>query len=296
MRKVSGLSGVLCWSAIYLLVFGLTPGLAGAADFQVPAQVSAGRAVTIRTAGSGDATFYLIGPVARVKEKVRLGESVALKPENLRQAGRYLAILRSGEGTATKAFFVIPAEPGDISFLAQPSRVPAAKADVISGTAFVMDRFHNLITAPTGVKFELSMEGNAPLSRSIITRNGVAWTRMDSSRRAGAAQFTASVGDISVKRVVQQTAAEPCNLRMHAQPSRAGILVETDPVRDCSGNPVPDGTIISFTDVDPNGRSTVDAVLKRGIARAEFPAAPRATISVASGVVMGNEIRWGGQR
>jgi hypothetical protein len=73
-------------------------------------------------------------------------------------------------------------------------------------------------------------------------------------------------------------------------------VVETDPVRDCSGNPVPDGTIVTFTSVDPNGRTTVDAVIKRGVARAELPPASQANISVASGVVVGNEIRWGGGR
>jgi hypothetical protein len=65
-------------------------------------------------------------------------------------------------------------------------------------------------------------------------------------------------------------------------------------MRDCAGNPVPDGTIVTFVAVGPKGRSTVDARVKRGIARAELPASERATISVAAGVVMGNEITVGG--
>jgi hypothetical protein len=72
--------------------------------------------------------------------------------------------------------------------------------------------------------------------------------------------------------------------------------VQTDPVRDCSGNAVPDGTIVTFTQNDASGKSTVDARVKRGVARAEMPTAQRATISVASGVVVGNELRWGGGR
>ncbi len=51
---------------------------------------------------------------------------------------------------------------------------------------------------------------------------------------------------------------------------------------------------MTFTSVDGSGRSTVDARIKRGIAQAELPAARQATISVAAGVVIGNEIRWGG--
>jgi hypothetical protein len=39
----------------------------------------------------------------------------------------------------------------------------------------------------------------------------------------------------------------------------------------------------------------VDVPLKRGIAQAELPAYNGAKISAATGVVLGNEIRWGSQ-
>ncbi len=70
--------------------------------------------------------------------------------------------------------------------------------------------------------------------------------------------------------------------------------MQTDPIRDCAGNPVPDGTIVTFTSTDANGKSAVDARIKRGIAQANLPASNGATISVAAGVVVGNEIHWGG--
>ena len=41
-----------------------------------------------------------------------------------------------------------------------------------------------------------------------------------------------------------------------------------------------------------DAQSTVDVPLKRGIAQVEMPAHEGATISVASGVVLGNQIRW----
>jgi hypothetical protein len=94
--------------------------------------------------------------------------------------------------------------------------------------------------------------------------------------------------------VVQQTASDPCNLRMHAQKEKNGVIVETDPIRDCAGNPVPDGTIVTFTSIDDKGRSTVDARIKKGVARAQLPPMQNATLSVAAGVVVGNEVRWGG--
>jgi hypothetical protein len=140
------------------------------------------------------------------------------------------------------------------------------------------------------------MDGSG-VSQTVSSRNGVAWISSSSARRAGAAQFMASVNDVSVRRVVQQVASDPCNLRIHvAQRVAAGVVVETDPVRDCSGNPVPDGTIVTFIQTDSNGKSSVDARLKKGIARAQLPDAAGAIITVASGVVLGNELHLGGAR
>jgi hypothetical protein len=72
------------------------------------------------------------------------------------------------------------------------------------------------------------------------------------------------------------------------------IIVQTDPVHDCTGNSVPDGTIVTFIETDDTGRSVVDARIKKGIATAELPVSAKAHISVASGVVLGNELNVGG--
>jgi hypothetical protein len=123
----------------------------------------------------------------------------------------------------------------------------------------------------------------------------VAYAKLDSSKKEGPAQFVASSGSASVRRVVQEVASDPCSIRMTAERQGNGILVRTDPIHDCAGNPVPDGTIVTFTSTGAQGKSTVDARIKRGIAQAQLPATPGALISVASGVVVGNEIRWGNQ-
>jgi hypothetical protein len=104
----------------------------------------------------------------------------------------------------------------------------------------------------------------------------------------------AALGETSVRRVVQQVASEACNLRMHVVEKRKDqIVLQTDPIRDCTGNSLPDGTIVTFTQTDSSGKSVVDARIKKGIARAELPAADNATITVASGVVLGSELRLG---
>ena len=89
-------------------------------------------------------------------------------------------------------------------------------------------------------------------------------------------------------------ASDPCNLRIRGERTTKGIVVETEPVRDCSGNPVPDGTIVTFTAKNGNETSSVDAPVKQDVARATILAKGPVVISAASGVAMGNEVRIGG--
>jgi hypothetical protein len=264
-----------------------------AASPQVLEQVQAGHELSLPTGGRGEATLYLFGPCHVAKRTVKLGAPVTLAGEDLACAGRYVVAL-NGE---TFTFFATAGPVSSVAFIARPSRVPASTRDVVSGTVFLFDRNQNLALSPQPVTFSLVVPGAPEVKRTETSKDGFAWTRLDSGHKAGAAQFVASVGAASVRRVVQEVASDPCNIRMHAERAKDGaIALQTDPIRDCAGNPVPDGTIVTFTSVDQSGRSTVDARIKRGIAQAELPAARQATISVAAGVVIGNDIRWeGGQ-
>lgn len=269
--------------------------LAGAQNLTLPAEATAGQEVSIPTTGNGSATLYVFGPGTALKRTVQLGQPVQIEGDQLSFAGRYMVIL-SGDQNASGSFIVAPAKLENVAFLARPSRVPAARKDVITGSAYLFDKYNNLVIEKYPVKFDLSIQGAPAATRTQDSKNGVAWVKMDSGKRAGAAEFTASANDAKVQRVVQETASDPCTIRMKAQSAKNGnILVETDPIRDCAGNPVPDGTIVTFTSTDQKGRSTVDARIKRGIAQAELPASQSATLSVAAGVVLGNEIRWGGK-
>jgi len=287
MRKLIliGLAIAACWFA---------SAQANAAELRIPQTAVAGQALSIGTTGNGDATFYLVGPGATLKRKIRLGEEVQVKGEELRSAGRWVAIVRGSGGPQSQVFYVKPDKPAILNFSARPSRVPVARPNSVSGVAFIFDKFHNLILDPTPVKFSLSVGGSSA-SHTINSKEGVAYINSSSAPKAGAAQFVASVDDVSVNRVVEQVASDPCNLRMHViQREKDQIIVQTDPIRDCTGNAVPDGTIVTFTQTDSTGRSVVDARIKKGVARAQLPASNNATIAVAAGVVLGNELHVGG--
>lgn len=269
---------------------------ARAADIRLPQNAVAGQPMTIGTSGEGEGTLYLIGPGQVIKQDVKLGSDVQIKGEQLTSAGRWVAVLRGGGKPQSSVFWVKPSQPENLSFLARPSRVPVDRRNAISGTVFIFDKFHNLVLQPTPVNFSLSVNGSGA-TQTVTSRNGAAWIDASSGHKEGATQFVASVGNVSQRRVVQQVAAEPCSgsLRMHvAQRTKDNIIVETDPIRDCSGNAVPDGTIVTFIQTDKTGKSTVDARIKKGKAQAELPASDNATISVAAGVTLGNEVHVGG--
>jgi hypothetical protein len=94
---------------------------------------------------------------------------------------------------------------------------------------------------------------------------------------------------------VEQVPGDPCRLKISARDTGKQLQLETDPIRDCNGNAVPDGTIVTFTETYQNSQATADVPIKRGIASVQMPAHSGATISVASGVAMGNQITWGGK-
>jgi hypothetical protein len=263
----------------------------------LPKTVEAGSAFSIQSSGSGTAFLYIVGPGQVLRRRVQLGETAFFAPGDLHNAGRYLAVLVGGSSTENGGFDVTAAhQPMVLSFLAKPSRLPVDLHDGISGVVYVFDAFQNLVLVPAQVSFQLSSGAGAVQMRTAMTRNGVAWTKMNSAAQEGVAQFEARVGDATSTRVIQQVPGNPCHLRMSARASGQRLAVETEPVRDCSGNALPDGTIVTFTETYSEGESTVDVPLKRGVARTDMPAYSGAKVSVATGVFSGNEIRVGEKR
>jgi hypothetical protein len=280
-----------------LILAAMPLTLAQTGGLRLPKTVEAGSAFSIQSSGSGTAFLYIVGPAQALRRKVQLGETTFFAPGDLHNAGRYLAVLVGGSSTENGAFEVTAAhQPRVLSFLAKPSRLPVDLHDGISGVVYVFDAFQNLVLVPAQVSFQLSSGAGAVQMRTAQTRNGVAWTKMNSAAQEGVAQFEARVGDATSTRVIQQVPGNPCHLRMSARASGQRLAVETEPVRDCSGNALPDGTIVTFTETYSEGESTVDVPLKRGVARTDMPAYSGAKVSVATGVFSGNEIRVGEKR
>jgi hypothetical protein len=282
----------LCGFVILLAHIG-----AAQSELHFPPKVEAGAAFSVPTSGSGEATLYVVGPGDALQRKVQLGENISFGADDLHNAGYYVAILVAGSSSQSTQFDVIASrQPASLSFLAKPSRLAVSRENGISGVAYIFDIFGNLVLKPEDVSFQLADATGGAQSRSSTSHDGVAFVQMNSAPKAGAARFQASLAGVHATRVVEQVPGDPCSIRMTAHPaSNQRVLLQTDPVRDCSGNPVPDGTIVSFTETYQGRVSTVDVPLKRGVAQTELPAENGAVISAAAGVVLGNEIRWSGR-
>jgi hypothetical protein len=276
----------------FLMLLLLASG-AWAAEIHPPSHATAGVSFSISSSGTGQGTFYLIGPAHVSKRQVNLGENVDVDGTEIEHAGRYTAILCTDQCSAA-TFYVHAAEPDRLSLLVHPSRVPVSNPNAISAVAFVWDAFHNLELSPQTVKFTVNPTEHASISQARTSTNGIAWIRLTSAAKGGPAKLEASIGKTSETRVVQQVASDACNLRIKGSSLSHTVLVETDPVRDCGGNFVPDGTVVSFTVTDSSGKTTVDVPIKRGVAKVEIPATGHARITAASGVVSGNELDLAG--
>ena len=279
-------------SLIALLSAALTVAPAAYAQLTAPKTVQAGSAFSIESSGSGQATLYIVGLGQVIKRDVQLGSAISIPEGVLYGAGHYVAFVSTAPNDVA-SFDVTPAKVADVNFLARPSRLPVGLHNGITGAAYVFDSYQNLVTAPTAVSFSLTTPSGSSESRTAQSKYGAAWIAMDSSAKEGAARFVAKAGDVSSTRIIGQVPGDPCSLKISAKPSGQKIALETEPVHDCSGNAIPDGTIVTFTETYGGGQSTVDVPLKRGVAKVEMPAFPGANISVASGVVLGNQIHWG---
>ena len=261
----------------------------------LPPTVVAGAELSIPTAGSGKAKLYVVGPGQALERDVDLGQPAVIAAGKLYEAGHYVVVLVGPSAAVSGELDVVPApQAASLGFLAKPSRIAVGLHNGISGAAYVFDTYHNLITTPMPATFQLSVPAASTQTQTVTTRNGLAWTQMNSAAKEGVAKFVATIGGVTSTRIVQEVPGDPCSITISARPAGNKLEVQTAPVRDCGGNAVPDGTIVTFTQTSDGTQTTVDVPLKKGIAQVQMPATRGSKISVASGVVAGNEIRWGG--
>jgi serine protease len=150
-----------------------------------------------------------------------------------------------GSLNATALVTFTPGPPANLSLAAAPSTLPVD--DLSALTATVTDQFGNPVADGVVVSFTTSF--GTLSSNSATTVNGAATATL-SSTLPGTAVVTATVGGLSATALVTFTPGAPANLALVAAPStlQVGHLsVLTATVTDQFGNPVADGTLVSFS-------------------------------------------------
>ena len=283
------------WPFLILFFTSTSALVAQEPEVQLTSKIAAGNSFVVATKGKGKGAFYLLGLSHVMKRAIDLGEEVSVSGEDVAASGIYQIVVCTSNNCVTRALTVTPGPAARLSFLLHPSRVPVSTKNAVNATALVLDRHHNTVLVPSHVTFKVSVSGQPSSERTLETDRGVAAFQMDSRPTQGTLEVTAILGDAAEPRVIQQGASEACSLRMTATSSGRSVNLQTDPIRDCAGNPLPDGTIVSFTKIDNAGKSTVDTPIKRDRAMAQFALSGPARISIACGVVVGNEVSVGGR-
>ena len=134
----------LCGLVVLTVPLMLGQASAQTSELRFPETVEAGAAFSVATSGSGHATLYIAGPGDAIRREIKLGENISFGPDDLHNAGHYVAFLVAGSSTQNAQFEVVASrQPATLSFLAKPSRLPVNLPNGLGGVAYAFDVFRN---------------------------------------------------------------------------------------------------------------------------------------------------------
>jgi adhesin/invasin len=170
-----------------------------------------------------------------------------------------------GLSSTTAQVTFTPGPPTNLSLIAAPSTLQVGNLSALTATA--TDQFGNPVVNGIVVSFTTNLGSASPVTR--VTTNGIATATL-SSTLPGTAVVTATVGSLSATRLVTFTPGPPTNLSLAAAPSTlqvGNLSALTATVADQFGNPVVNGTVVSFT-TNLGSASPVTRVTTNGVATA----------------------------
>ena len=180
--------------------------------------------------------------------------------------------------------------PSSITLQAAPATVTSATGSSTI-TATVKDAAGSPVADGTAVTFSTTY--GTLSSSSVTTTNGIATTVLTFSAGDSSSTVTATSGSVSATVVVTYTVTPgvPSVIILQAAPATVILPSETSIITaiitDASGNPVADGTVVTFT-TTLGTLSSTSATTVNGIATTILTyniAAPIVTVTATSGAV-----------
>jgi parallel beta-helix repeat protein len=147
--------------------------------------------------------------------------------------------------SATAQVTFTPGAPFTLTLTAVPATLPVGNSSTLTATA--TDQFGNPVADGTTISFTTSLGGVSPVTATTV--GGVVTATLNSTV-AGVAAVTATVNSLSATAQVTFTPGAPFTLRLTAAPATLPVgnsSTLTATATDQFGNPVADGTTISFT-------------------------------------------------
>lgn len=154
----------------------------------------------------------------------------------------------SGITGSVTVTITVPTGSGSITVAASPTSITTFGASTI--TATVRDNTNTPLSGAT-VNFSLNSTTAALSGATAVTNaSGVASVTLTAKNTASVIMVTATSGSLSGTANVTITAAQPATISLTVNPASIttmGTTTVTATVQDSSGNPVPDGTSVSFS-------------------------------------------------
>lgn len=209
-----------------------------------------------------------------------------LPPESLARAGMILISVSAGPNRATAIVDVLPGPPvAPLQPLIGPHSIPADGSAWTVAAVVPQDALGNAIADGTAVVFRVRPPGGSAADLDATTRTGVAWTRISSTTRAGRGTIAPVTGTTAgYAGTWEQVAGVPGPFAVSVSPpeipadGRSMAAARTGLLADRWGNPLPDGTLVTFIASQPgtdNPRRIVTAETIGGVAEAPMQADDR---------------------
>jgi adhesin/invasin len=181
----------------------------------------------------------------------------------------------------------LDATPARLTVTAEPTQISADGTSTSTITAAVSDVQNNPVPDGTQVTFSTSLGTINPATAK--TTSGSATAALRSSTRAGTATVTVKAGTLTRRVKVEFQSTKPARLVVKADPEEIpadghSTSTITATVSDAQNNPVPDGTVVTFTTslgmVSPGSVETQGGTATATLQSGEDPGTATVTVTV----------------
>lgn len=265
------------------------PAYSGPLRLLAPAQIVAGGTLGVQVSAPAAAdgqpvTLLLIdsyGPHLHRSALAGRAVSFVLSGEQTQYAGAVTLVAQAGDAQARAPLTILPGPPADpVTPLVGPRSVPVGGTHWTMLAAVPFDSYGNPVADGTQLAFRILHPDERLETKRAAVQNLVAWSSVYSSNVAGRSRVSVVAGDAHGPDVTfLEVPGWPTGVDISASPRDVPadghqlVTLRTGVIRDTYGNPMEDGTLVTFVVRTPAGDLRfIPAYTIAGAAQAELQA------------------------